>query len=261
MYDFPDLQAANDAIWRLVADRLRAAGRRDVPDALERGLTIDQLWQDPNLVLAQSCGYPLKTSLLGRVRLVATPVYRAPGCIGASWGSALVAPADDPSPDLAAFRGRRFAANQPHSNTGMNLPRAAVAALADGQPFFGHVAWTGSHRASLTLVAEGHADLTATDVVTLAHLSRVDPDLIGRTRILGWTDVTPGLPFITAGATDDATVEVMRDALDDIGTDPAHGWIRDALLLDGFRVVPDADYDFVMDLEQRAIALGYPVLA
>jgi ABC-type phosphate/phosphonate transport system substrate-binding protein len=261
MYDFANLQAANDAIWQVVASALRDAGRRDVPDALERGLTIDQLWQDPGLVLAQSCGYPLMTSLRGRVRLVATPRYRAAGCSGSSWGSALVVRADDASPDLAAFRGRRCAANQPHSNTGMNLPRAAVAEIANGRPFFGSVAWTGSHRASLALVADGAADLAAIDAVTLAHLGRIEPMLVRRIRILGWTEATPGLPFITAGDTDDATIEIMRQALNRIVTDPEYEWVREALLLDGFETVPEARYHGILDLERRAIALGYPELA
>ena len=261
MYDFAHLAAANDAVWQVVAGRLRAAAHRDVPLALERGRTIDQLWQDPGLILAQSCGYPLMTSLRGRVRLVATPRYRVAGCAGTSWGSALIVRADDPSPDLAALRGRRCAANQPHSNTGMNLPRAAVAELAGGRPFFRSVAWTGSHRGSLALVAAGEADLAAIDAVTLAHLGRSEPDLIGQVRVLGWTESTPGLPFITAGGTDDGTIECLRQALMGIATDPAHGWIRDALQLDGFEFVPEAHYDGVMALERRAIELGYPTLA
>jgi ABC-type phosphate/phosphonate transport system substrate-binding protein len=261
MYDFVPLHAANDAIWQVVATALRAAGHGDIPDALDRTRTIDQLWQDPGLVLAQSCGYPLMKSLRDRVRLVATPCYRVPGCTGPSWGSALVVRADDAGPDLAAFRGRRCATNQPHSNTGMNLLRAAVAELAEGRPFFCSVAWTGSHRGSLTLVADGTADLAAIDAVTLAHLGRIEPDLVRRTRILGWTPATPGLPFVTAYDTDEATIEIMRQALDRIARAPGHAWIRDALLLDGFAEVPLADYDRVLALERRAIALGYPELA
>ena len=261
MYDFAHLAAANDAVWQLVAERLRAAGHRDVPQTLERGRTIDELWQDPALILAQSCGYPLMTSLRGRVRLVATPRYRVAGCRGTSWGSALVVRADDASPDLAALAGRRCAANQPRSNTGMNLLRAAVAELAGGRPFFRSVAWTGSHRGSLALVAAGGADLAAIDAVTLAHLGRSEPELVGQVRVLDWTEATPGLPFITAGDTDDETVELLRQALTEIATDPAHGRIRDALQLDGFEIVPEADYDGVLALERRAIDLGYPLLA
>ena len=77
----------------------------------------------------------------------------------------------------------------------------------------------------------------------------------------GWTPATPGLPFVTAYDTDEATIGIMRQALDRIANAPDHAWIRDALLLDGFAEVPQADYDQVLALERRAIALGYPELA
>jgi ABC-type phosphate/phosphonate transport system substrate-binding protein len=261
MYDFAGLAAANDAVWRVIAARLRAAGLADVPDALTRDLAIDRLWLAPGLLLAQTCGYPLLTSLAGRVRLVATPRYRAQGCDGAYHGSAIVVRADDDSPDLAALRGRRCAANQPHSNTGMNLLRAAVADLADGRPFFGSVAWSGSHRASLAMVAHGEADVAAIDAVTLAHVTRFEPELVGRTRILGWTPSTGGLPFITAGTTDDATLDLLRAALFEIGEAARHAPLREALLLDGFALLSEADYRPVMELERYAIERGYPALA
>jgi ABC-type phosphate/phosphonate transport system substrate-binding protein len=250
MYDLADLAAANDAVWQVVARRLRVAGVVDVPDRLVRDRSLAGLWEDPRLLLAQACGYPLLTSLAGKVRLVATPRYRAPGCAGTRYGSALVVGVDDPSPDLAAFGGRVCAANQPHSNTGMNLIRAAVAEVAGGRPFFRRVLWTGSHRGSLALVAAGEADLAAIDLVTLAHLRRLEPDLTDRVRIL-----------VTSGATDDATLALLRAALDEIGSAPAHAGLRDRLLIDGFDPVPVEDYDEVMALERRAVALGYPTLA
>ena len=89
MYDFGRLAAANDALWQAIAARLTAAGLGAVPAQLDRSLPLDRLWQDPRLLLAQTCGYPLMTSLLGRVRLVATPRYRAFGCDGSAHGSAL----------------------------------------------------------------------------------------------------------------------------------------------------------------------------
>jgi ABC-type phosphate/phosphonate transport system substrate-binding protein len=261
MYDFAGLTAANDAVWQAIAAKLRAGGLDGVPDGLTRELTLDRLWLSPRLLLAQSCSYPLLTSLRGKVRLVATPRYRAPGCHGAAHGSAIVVRADDASPDLASLRGRRCAANQPHSNTGMNLLRAAVADLADGRPFFGSVAWTGSHRGSLALVANCEADVAAIDAVTLAHVARFEPDLVRRTRILGWTPETRGLPFITAGTTDDATLDLLRAALFEIGDAPAHAPLREALLLDGFEVLSEESYRPVLDLERYAIDRGYPVLA
>jgi ABC-type phosphate/phosphonate transport system substrate-binding protein len=260
MYDAGDLQAANDALWQAIAARLRAGGLTDVPAALSRDRTTDGLWQDPGLLLAQSCGYPLLTSLLGKVRLVATPRYRAAGCSGASYGSVIVVRATDRSRDLLDLRGRRCAANQPHSNTGMNLLRAAVAALADGRPFFAGICWSGSHRNSLAMVADGTADLAAIDVVTLAHLQRIEPELTAQVRILDRTPITPGLPFITAGDADDRTLALLRTALFEVASDPAHGAIRDTLLLDGFEILDEAAYRPVMALEIQAIDLGYPEL-
>jgi len=260
MYDFGGLAAANDALWQAVAAKLEAAGLADVPTQLDRSLPIERLWLDPRLLLAQTCGYPLMTSLRGRVRLVATPRYRAHGCAGPFHGSALVLHADDDTRDLAGLRDRRCAANQRHSNTGMNLPRAAIADLAGGKPFFRSVTWTGSHRASLAMVASGQADLAAIDVVTLAQLRRFEPELTKGVRVLGWTEATPGLPLITSTLTDDGTIELLRRALFEIASAPHHAALRDELLLDGFDLVPETAYQSILTLEQRAIAVGYPHL-
>jgi len=260
MYDFGRLAAANDALWQAIAAKLTAAGLDGVPAQLDRSLPIDRLWQDPHLLLAQTCGYPLMTSLQGRVRLVATPRYRAFGCDGSEHGSALVVHARDYTSDLTGLRGRRCAANQPHSNTGMNLLRAAVADLADGKPFFRSLAWTGSHRASLAMVAAGEADLAAIDVVTLAHLARAEPERVNQIRVLGWTEATPGLPLITSIETDDRTIELLRATLFEIAAAPDHAALRDDLLLDGFDLVPETAYRSILALERRATDLGYPHL-
>jgi ABC-type phosphate/phosphonate transport system substrate-binding protein len=260
MYDLSGLATATDAFWQAIAQRLQAAGVTDIPPTLTRDMPVELLWRDPRLLLAQSCGYPLMTSLFGRIRLVATPCYRAAGCTGSRHGSAIIVRADDDRQDLAALRGSRCVANHPHSNTGMNLLRAAVAALAGGRPFFRSVTWSGSHRSSLAMIAKGEADLAAIDAVTFALLRRIEPDLVAQTRILGWTEATPCLPFITAGDTDDATVEILRAALLDISAAPTHARLRDELLLDGFAIMPEVAYQDVLALERRAADLGYPDL-
>jgi ABC-type phosphate/phosphonate transport system substrate-binding protein len=260
MYDFGRLALANDALWQAIFSSLKAAGLTDVPSSLERSLPIAQLWTVPRLLLVQSCGYPVMTSLRDRVRLVATPCYRATGCTGAWHRSALVVRADDHREDLVALHGARCVANQRHSNTGMNLFRAAIAPLAKGRPFFESVTWSSSHRRSLARVAAGEADLTAIDAVTYAQLGRIEPDLVRQTRIIGWTEATPGLPFITAAGTSDATIDILRAALLEIAATPACEEICDELLLDGFEILPETVYQRVIELERRASDLGYPEL-
>jgi len=104
MYDFPQLTGATDALWSAIAARLTERGVA-APTALTRGVPLDDLWADPALLLAQTCGYPLVTTLAGRVTLVATPCYRADGCDGAWYRSAIVVRASDSASSLADLRG------------------------------------------------------------------------------------------------------------------------------------------------------------
>ena len=83
MYDFPPLRAAHADFWAAVASR---AG---IDAALRQGGVF--AFTDPELVMAQTCGLPLTTTLapLGLV-VVATPCYRAPGCRGPTHRSVVV---------------------------------------------------------------------------------------------------------------------------------------------------------------------------
>jgi ABC-type phosphate/phosphonate transport system substrate-binding protein len=260
MYDLPELAAANDALWAAIRNRLEAEGVTDVPGQLTRGAPLDEVWSDPGLLLSQTCGYPLMTSLRGRVALVATPHYRAPGCEGPLYRSAVVVRADHPARDLADLRGARCAVNGLHSNSGMNLPRAEFAPLAGGAAFFGAVTITGGHAASVQAVAGAEADVAAIDCVTWAHFQRLRPAMVGSLRVLAWTGASPGLPLITAAATDLETRAALARALAEVARDPALEEIRAELLLDGFSRLETADYQSILDLERTAIELGYPTL-
>jgi ABC-type phosphate/phosphonate transport system substrate-binding protein len=261
MYDLPELEAANDALWAAIAERLIAWGVEGVPDRLTRSRPIEAIWTAPQLLLAQTCGYPLATSLRERVRVVATPRYSVDGCEGAFYRSAIVVRASDPATGLADLCGRRGAVNDWASNSGMNLLRAAIAPHAKGAPFFAAVTVTGAHVASVEAVAAGGADVAAVDCITWGHLQRLRPAHTSALRVIAWTMATPGLPLIAATAIDDAHLSALRRALDDVGRDPALADVRAALMLDGFETLPEGAYHAILALEQDAIAQGYPTLA
>jgi hypothetical protein len=126
MYDLPHLRAANNALWRAIAARLTAGGIQDVPPELSRGIPVAGLWRHPSLLLAQSCGYPLVTSLRNALKVVATPRYGAQGCQGTSYRSAIVVSTKSAAATLDDLRGSRCAAKDPTSNSGMNLLRALL---------------------------------------------------------------------------------------------------------------------------------------
>jgi len=260
MYDFPELQADNDALWSALAESLTAAGVAYIPAGLTRDRRHFDLWRDPNLLLAQACEYPIATDCAGAVQLVATPLYTAAGCVGAFYRSAMIVRRHEPAATLADMRGMRCVINEWSSNSGMNLLRAAVAPLAAGAEFFDSVDLSGSHRRSIEMVADGEADLAAIDCVSWAHFQRIAPERTGTLRVLGWTEASPSLPFVTAAGTDAATVRALRSALGDVIGDPGLADVRERLFLAGFDFAPDPGFTQVLGLAQRAAELHYPVL-
>jgi ABC-type phosphate/phosphonate transport system substrate-binding protein len=260
MYDFPELAQVHDALWTALARRLDAAGIQGVPSRLTRDLSLKALWRHPQLLLGQGCEYPLAKSSAAAIRVVATPRYGVPGCEGARYRSAIVVRSGDPATSLAELRGRRCVINERDSNSGMNLLRAAIAPVAGGAPFFGAVSVSGAHRRSAELVATGHADVAALDCVSFAHLQRLAPETTSALRVLDWSPASPSLPLITAGATDDATLAILRSCLRALATDPALRDVRQRLFLDGFDLDPEQDFAVVLELERAAGRLGYPQL-
>lgn len=210
MYDLPALRPSNDALWAAIARSLTAQGMPHVPPTLTRDLDAEALWTRPDLLLAQACGLPLVTSLEGRVRFVATPVYALKGCVDGAYRSWLVVREDAPVTALAELEGSIAAINAPHSQSGANALLALTAEIAGGQSFFAHVVVTGGHAASVEAVRGGWADCAAIDCVTWHHLGS---KARAGVRILRATPTAPALPFITAGGTDDATLGQLRRAL------------------------------------------------
>lgn len=251
MYDPPWLHRANDALWRGIAEHLAAQGVTDVPSGLTRDAPLDAIWTAPDLVLAQTCGYPLTMRLDPGAHVVATPLYDAPGCADGWHCSALVVRHDDPAVAVPDLAGRDAAINAGDSNSGMNLLRAMVAPHARAGRFFGDVVETGAHAASVAAVRSGRADCAAIDAVTWALLQDHDPEL-GRTlRVLEWSERTPGLPLITRRP---ELIPALQAALDAARPDPA-------LRITGFARIDRADYAVIPAIEARAVALGYPALA
>ncbi|NHT78360.1 PhnD/SsuA/transferrin family substrate-binding protein [Rhizobiaceae bacterium CRRU44] len=259
MYANPEpVAAATAKLWQYLRDRLRAEGLASVPEALST-LPYDEAWLQPDLLLAQTCGFPFVSRLQGKVRLVATPVYRHPGCDGPDMCSFLIVRSDNAATALIDLKSARAAINQPDSNSGANLFRAMVAPLATDGRFFGACLQTGSHAASIDAVRDGAADIAAIDCITYANILRFDPRRLSGIRVLGETMKGPGLPLITRLSAPDAEVALIRRVLDAAATDPALEAVRDHLGLIGFARLEDADYEPLAVLADGARVLGYPV--
>lgn len=250
--------AATAELWAGLGAMLDADGLADVPEDLVVPADYDAAWLDPELLLAQTCGYPLRHSLEGRVQYVGTPIYDVEGTDGAYYRSALVVRADDPAEDLADLRGRRAAYNSGHSQSGYNAFREAVSRHAENGRFFGEAIRTGSHAQSLRAVIADKADIAAIDPVSLALESE---EIRKAIKVIGWTDAAPGLPYITARGTSHDDVNILRRNISYVFAGTLSAPARSYLRLTGFAVLPEGAYDDVLAMEQRALDRSYPLLA
>lgn len=230
MYDWPEVQGATDTYWRAIRD---AWGHG--PSALTRGFD-DYIahWRRPDLALSQTCGMPYRTRLHDQVTLVGTPDFGLPGCAPGYYCSVLVVNAQDDRSQLSELVDDIFAFNDAGSQSGWAAPAAHAAGL--GQRFTRLLA-TGSHRASLSAVAEGRAAMAAIDAVTWELALRHDP-ACARLRVLERTAPTPGLPYITARGTDPARLAAaIAAAIAGLDADTSA-----ALMLRGLTAIPADTY-------------------
>jgi ABC-type phosphate/phosphonate transport system substrate-binding protein len=260
MYNFPEMREVNARFWEALRGLLLEAGLGDVPEALtfERRPVPDRL--ETHMLFSQTCGYPLETVFAGQAIRLGAPVYDVPGCDGPTHRAFFVVRNESPAQSLADLKGSVFLLNSPVSNSGMNLPRRALAEIAGGKPFFGKVIETGGHPASLERLLRGEGDAASIDCVTFAFWRKYRPEAAARVRILAETPPSPSIPFVTSVATPPAIVAELHDALHRLGSEPRYEAARAGLMIAGIEDVPDAAYRGLLDYEREAAELGYPEL-
>ncbi|MEQ8604203.1 MAG: PhnD/SsuA/transferrin family substrate-binding protein [Marivibrio sp.] len=258
MYAPEELRPTVEAWWAGLRGHLAAAGAA-APETLEWPRDAHEHWTAPDLVLSQTCGYPLTHALAGALIYVATPRYRAPGCAGADYCSLIVARAVDAGASLLDFEGRRLAVNGLDSQSGRHALRAAAAdalraagRAAPTAPFFSGVALTGGHRESLATVRAGGADLCAVDAVTAALIRDVAPAEWSGLVEIARTPFAPGLPLVTAAGTSPEGVAALRRGLAAAVADPALAATRRRLRIDALEVLPPDAYARVTEMERDA---------
>ena len=252
MYDPAELRMTVDAWWSGLARAFRAEGVPDVPDKLDRSLALDALWSAPNLLLTQTCGYPLFGSWADRLQYVATPRYAALGCEGANYCSWIVVATESSVRRLEDLRGGRCSISARNSHSGYNALRALIAPLAQNGRFFGAVSVSGGHAESLAQLGRGEVDVAAIDCVTHALLSRCRAHAIAATRIIGRTGNAPSLPYATRIDSEPELVRRLRAGLLRAFADPGLRPLHDALLIDGLEVLPPSAYRGMAEMEIEA---------
>ena len=261
MYDWPEAKAETDKLWTGIAAVLRAEGFQNVPDNLERVAPVREQWRSTDLLLSQTCGYPLTHEFDSYLEVLAAPVYAVEGCNGTDYSSAIVVHKNSKYETLADLRGAHVAYNDEDSLSGHLALRSVFARLAENGRFFGKVSCSGGHPFSMEMVASGKADVAALDCVSFAMGQKHRPNITGNLRVIGWSPTAPALPYVTRIGRPRGELHRLKQALAKAFADPTLSDTRTSLFIEGLEFTSRQTYDRVLQQEAEAAALGYADLA
>lgn len=250
----PALGVAWQAVLLAVIAGLQRRGWTDTLQSVDPGEDLMAFWRAPDMLLSQTCGYPLVTALQSEVQVLAIPEFDLPGCSGSDYSSLVLVP-EAGVRSLADLRGKVAVINQWHSHSGMNALRHSVAPLARTGRFFSRVLVSGSHMESIAMLQRGQGDVAAVDCVTFGLAQRAAPAKVAGVRCLLSTQSSPGLPLIAARTLCPQQFQALRAVLLELPDS-----VPDALRAVSVRRLRAADLDDFAPIRQQAeqaAAWGY----
>jgi len=168
--------------------------------------------------------YPLLARTAGATLVGAAPVPADPRAEGRPvYFADVVVRAGAPCRGFPDLAGARWTYNDPASLSGWYSMRHRLSEIGHAGPpdsFFSEVRVSGSHRASVRLVASGAADASAIDSNALAIQLRDEPDLALRLRVLETWGPLPIQPLVAARSLEKTLPEDVAAALLDLHRDP-----------------------------------------
>ena len=234
MYPFPHLQPAFEHLWDDVRSRLPF----DAPP-LSWDVDPDVASRRDDLLLGQTCGWPLVKDLTQSVHVVGTFDCDVDGAADGTYRAVLVSNIDEPLTEILRRPDLRVAANSRDSLTGWISLLSVVSAARIEPPA---VEWTGAHAKSIDAVRDGRCQLAMIDAVSLAHLG------VRGLSIVGHGPRIPCLPLVASRSTTDEVVSELRGALAASVADPAMAETLVTLKIRGFLERELVDYERISDL-------------
>lgn len=234
MYPFAHLRPAHEHLWDDVRSRLSF----DAP-ALNWDLDPDVASRRDDLLLGQTCGWPLVKDLADVVHVVGTFDVEVDSADDGTYRSVLISNVAAPLGEILHRSDLRVGVNSCDSLSGW-ISLLSVA-KAEGVEL-GDVEWTGAHSASIGAVRDGRCQLAAIDAITFAHLGGAGVSIVGQGPRI------PCLPLVSSRSTPDAMVDELRGALVASAKDPAMAETCAVLKIRGFLERDLSDYETVSDL-------------
>ena len=245
MYDWPETHAALQAYWQSVRTNLKPLCPT-LPMQLNH-TSVDAQWQQSDLLLSQTCGYPLVTALPEELVVIGTLNYDVELMRDGRYASVFLIKNSDSRTDIGEFNGAAFAFNSTDSQSGYNSVRNHLldspSVNATGSAFFGTGICSGSHRESIKCVASGMADICALDPISW-FLAKRHEKTSKAVKVLGQTGYTPALPLVSHPncIPGGISIERWRDAVSTALLNAIDSNASKALLLSGISYIEKQQY-------------------
>jgi phosphonate transport system substrate-binding protein len=251
----PNLRWFYAFLARHVGDRLGVATELAV------GASYDEL-HDADVAFV--CGLPYVE--LGRRGQSPVEPVAAPVLHGTRYGgrpvyfSDVVVHRDSPFRSFADLRGRSWAFNEPHSQSGYGITRHHLLRRGETGGYFGRVVEAGWHERALRLVCTGAVDAAAIDSHVLTVALRDEPDLEARLRVVEVLGPSTIQPVVAARRLPADLRDGLRRALVDLADEPAAWPYLERALVRRFVPADDSSYDDIRAMLDVAEAAEFLVL-
>jgi phosphonate transport system substrate-binding protein len=242
---------------------LHAGRRLGLPTELAVGSSYAQLGSC-DVDVAFVCGLPYVEMARGPeapVEPLAAPVLRGQRFGGrAVYFSDVIVHRASRLRSFADLRGRSWAYNEPHSQSGYGITRYHLVCRGQTNGYFGRVVEAGWHEQALRLVASRAVDAAAIDCHVLAVALRAQPELAARVRVIDTLGPSTIQPVVASRRLPQRLRADLRAFLLDLANDPVARPHLDRALVEGFVAVNDASYDDIRAMLAAAEAAGFLAL-
>lgn len=246
---------------KVYEDIVRYLGKKTGINAeLVNGLsysTINTMIEQGAVQIAFVCGYPYILSHDGKenppTRLLAAPVNDAPLYKGEpKYYSYVIVHKDSPVSRFEELKGKTYVYNDRISNSGYNMPRAKMLAMGATDGFFEKVLHSGSHEASIRMVAEKKADASSVDSLVLDYALAEGEPYAKEVKIIETLGPAGVPPVVYSPTLPEETAQKIRQALIGMKDDPEGRAILAKAHLSEFVAVNDNNYDDIRKMYKDA---------
>jgi len=200
MYCWPENRTAWEALWTSIGDEL-ANTDVEVPAELTFDVPLWDIWQDKNLLVGYTCGWPYISRLKDQVSLIGRFDFGLENCPAGYYESVYIGRNGmEPEIIYAAMLTDELmsvAVNGLDSQSGFRAFRDLLGEDPNEVLAADQLVHSGSHRDSIIAVANGDADIAAIDAVTWRYALDFEP-AAKEVVVLGNSNPVPGLPLITS---------------------------------------------------------------